>query len=96
MVSFDQCSLLSVQIAEGRKHQIRRHLQGIGHSIVGDRRYPQRKGRRALKGSPDRLWLHASRLTLDGVGTIQAPLPYELQCHLKVLGMDSDLYKSMT
>lgn len=30
-------SLLSVEIETGRKHQIRRHLAGIGYPVVGDR-----------------------------------------------------------
>lgn len=34
-------SLLSVNIETGRKHQIRKHLAGIGHPIVGDRLYGQ-------------------------------------------------------
>jgi len=33
------CSLLSVDIKTGRKHQIRRHLSGAGFPIVGDRMY---------------------------------------------------------
>jgi tRNA pseudouridine32 synthase/23S rRNA pseudouridine746 synthase len=32
-------SLLQVEIETGRKHQIRRHLSGIGHPVVGDRLY---------------------------------------------------------
>ncbi|MDX1456243.1 MAG: RNA pseudouridine synthase [Marinobacter sp.] len=32
-------TLVSVTIETGRKHQIRRHLAGIGHAIVGDRLY---------------------------------------------------------
>ncbi|MBD3656249.1 RluA family pseudouridine synthase [Marinobacter sp.] len=34
-------SLLQVTIETGRKHQIRRHLAGLGHAIVGDRLYGQ-------------------------------------------------------
>ena len=30
-------SLIDVKIETGRKHQIRRHASGIGHSVVGDR-----------------------------------------------------------
>lgn len=32
-------TLVNVEINSGRKHQIRRHLSGIGHPIVGDRMY---------------------------------------------------------
>jgi tRNA pseudouridine32 synthase/23S rRNA pseudouridine746 synthase len=35
-------SLLQVEIDTGRKHQIRRHLSGFGHPIVGDRLYGDR------------------------------------------------------
>ena len=35
----DDRSLVEVKIETGRKHQIRRHLAGIGHPIVGDRLY---------------------------------------------------------
>jgi len=34
-----QTTLVQVRIETGRKHQIRRHLAGIGHPIVGDRLY---------------------------------------------------------
>ncbi|MBK1852903.1 RluA family pseudouridine synthase [Marinobacter sp. 1-4A] len=34
-----ETSLLQVIIETGRKHQIRKHLQGIGHPIIGDRLY---------------------------------------------------------
>jgi 23S rRNA-/tRNA-specific pseudouridylate synthase len=38
---FDQAdqSLVEINIETGRKHQIRRHLSGIGHPIVGERMY---------------------------------------------------------
>ncbi len=35
----NQTSLMHVCIETGRKHQIRRHLAGIGHPIIGDRLY---------------------------------------------------------
>jgi tRNA pseudouridine32 synthase / 23S rRNA pseudouridine746 synthase len=34
-----QSTLVEVLIETGRKHQIRRHLSGIGHAIIGDRLY---------------------------------------------------------
>ena len=32
-------SLVDVRIETGRKHQIRRHLAGLGHPVIGDRMY---------------------------------------------------------
>ncbi|MEO0574971.1 MAG: RNA pseudouridine synthase [Pseudomonadota bacterium] len=39
VVDAGERSWLDVQIHTGRKHQIRRHLAGIGHPVVGDRLY---------------------------------------------------------
>jgi tRNA pseudouridine32 synthase/23S rRNA pseudouridine746 synthase/23S rRNA pseudouridine1911/1915/1917 synthase len=42
-------SLLEIDLLTGRKHQIRVHLAGIGHPVVGDRRYgPPDKAHRQL------------------------------------------------
>jgi 23S rRNA-/tRNA-specific pseudouridylate synthase len=46
-------ALLEVDLLTGRKHQIRVHLAGIGHAVVGDHKYG--KGDRAHT----RLALHA-------------------------------------
>jgi len=46
-------SLLEVDLLTGRKHQIRVHLAGIGHPVVGDERYG--KGQKRYQ----RLALHA-------------------------------------
>lgn len=32
-------SLVDVRIGTGRKHQVRRHLAGLGHPVIGDRLY---------------------------------------------------------
>jgi len=32
-------SIVDVRIETGRKHQVRRHLAGLGHAVVGDRLY---------------------------------------------------------
>lgn len=41
-IAYDQsrdCSLVDVDIETGRKHQIRKHMAGAGHPIMGDRQY---------------------------------------------------------
>ena len=49
-------TLLNIEIKTGRKNQIRVHLNDIGHSIVGDKKY-------GIKNNPlKRLCLHAYRL----------------------------------
>jgi len=68
-------SLIQVTIETGRKHQIRRHLHGIGHPVVGDRRY-RRKGKQLPKPP---MMLHAFALALpDGRGW-EADIPARFQ-----------------
>jgi 23S rRNA pseudouridine1911/1915/1917 synthase len=58
---FDQpspLSLLACGLETGRTHQVRVHLQAIGHPVVGDERYGGARPAIAL-GRP---WLHARRL----------------------------------
>lgn len=82
--TFVSCSYLSVRPLTGRKHQIRRHLHGIDHAIVGEQRYRPRKFLR-VPGFPGRLWLHATHLELPDGRTFSAPLPPELADHLDLL-----------
>ncbi|MEE2787262.1 MAG: RNA pseudouridine synthase [Myxococcota bacterium] len=67
LLTVPQYSLLLVRIITGRKHQIRRHLEGIGHPIVGDRRYRGRH--RATDVFGEGIGLHAWRVYLpSGIG----------------------------
>lgn len=90
-------SRLEVRPETGRTHQIRVHLQSIGHPIVGDDRY----GGLGWRGVPDprrrlalrhfgRLALHAWRLALRHPVTgaslrFESPLPPELTALLEAL-----------
>lgn len=50
------CTLLEVRLETGRKNQIRVHMQGLGHSLVGDERFGARTN------AIGRLGLHAAEL----------------------------------
>jgi len=77
-------SYVSLRPEHGRKHQLRRHMHGMGHAIVGDTRYPGPLQVR-IPAFPARLWLHAERLTLPDGRTWVAPLPTALQLNLDAL-----------
>ena len=75
-------SLLEVEPREGKKHQIRRHLAGLGHPVVGDGRYGHSPTNRhfAEKHGLDRQLLHLGRLELAAPSgaspiVISSPLP---------------------
>ena len=84
---FSNYTLLEVSPKTGRTHQIRVHLQHIGHPIAGDPIYAPK----ATKDShnPPRLFLHAQKIsftTQDGKAmTLEADLPPELQKFLEEL-----------
>ena len=59
----------------GRTHQIRVHLSGIGHPILGDNQY----GRQfRCNYRPQRCLLHASEIAYENVH-VKAPLPEDFQ-----------------
>jgi 23S rRNA pseudouridine1911/1915/1917 synthase len=79
-------TLLELDLVTGRTHQIRVHLDGIGHPVAGDPVYGTGTSRRGPDGL-DRLFLHAWRLELaapaDGhLIRATAPLPDDLEATL--------------
>ncbi len=75
-------SLLRLRLDTGRTHQIRVHLQAIGHPVCGDPQY----GTPGLFGL-DRQFLHATRLAFDHPITgervdVCSPLPEDLRVAL--------------
>jgi 23S rRNA pseudouridine1911/1915/1917 synthase len=75
-------SLLRLRLETGRTHQIRVHLQAIGHPLCGDPEYGG-PGRLGL----ERQFLHATRLAFDHPMTglrveVHSPLPADLQAAL--------------
>ena len=81
---FVSCSYLRVFPETGRKHQIRRHLQGANHAVVGEKRYKPKKFLR-VPGFPGRLWLHARWLQLPDGREFSAELPRKLRDHLHLM-----------
>jgi 23S rRNA pseudouridine1911/1915/1917 synthase len=79
-------TLLELDLVTGRTHQIRVHLDAIGHPVAGDPIYGTGTSRRGPAGL-ERLFLHAWRLELTSPGTgrlirADAPLPAELEAVL--------------
>jgi 23S rRNA pseudouridine1911/1915/1917 synthase len=78
-----QTTLLRVRLETGRTHQIRAHLQAIGHPVVGDPEYGT-PGRLGL----ERQFLHAARLrfaqpSTDAEVDVASPLPDDLRTALE-------------
>jgi 23S rRNA pseudouridine1911/1915/1917 synthase len=83
-------SLVAVRIQTGRTHQIRVHLAAIGHPVVGDDVYGERRYFQFARkyGKPGRYFLHASELKFthprtDEVLQFHSPLPQDLSTLLE-------------
>lgn len=79
-----RATLLRLALETGRTHQIRAHLQAIGHPLAGDPEY----GRPGLYGL-ERQFLHAARLAFDHPVDarrldVQSPLPADLEAALEL------------
>jgi len=86
---FDGWTLLELDLVTGRTHQIRVHLEAIGHPVAGDPVYGGALARRGPDGL-ERLFLHAWRLELNAPSDghlirATAPLPAELESVLERL-----------
>jgi 23S rRNA pseudouridine1911/1915/1917 synthase len=90
--SLGEFTLLRLRLDTGRTHQIRVHLQAIGHPVAGDPEY----GRSTGAGAPgvlglERQFLHAARLSfahpLSGAPIdVASPLPPDLRAALTSAG----------
>ncbi|HEY3307853.1 MAG TPA: RluA family pseudouridine synthase [Desulfuromonadaceae bacterium] len=86
----EDCSLLAVVPISGRMHQIRRHLEMIGHPVLGDKRY----GSFELKEMTG-FALHSFRTTLTrpepaGSLTVCAPFPLPFSALCNINGINPD------
>lgn len=86
-------SFLSLRIETGRTHQIRRHLAGIRHPVVGDRQYGVKHSDDPRVLSVTRQMLHAAELELPHPMVLgqhikaHAPLPADFRAALKLFGL---------
>lgn len=92
---YGRFTLVEVRIETGRTHQIRVHLQALGHPVVGDTLYgaPHSFGRPPEVLSLDRNFLHAARLVFQHpktrkTMTMTSTLTPELQRLLETLRTD--------
>ena len=79
--------MLEVDLETGRTHQIRAHMTGIDHPVVGDRLYSRRPSPIPLR----RMFLHAARLEFahprtGEVVVVESPLPADLETALALAG----------
>jgi 23S rRNA pseudouridine1911/1915/1917 synthase len=80
---FQHWTLLEVDLVTGRTHQIRVHLDALGHAVAGDPVYGTGTSRRGPEGL-GRLFLHAWRIVFTSPSTgdlvrVEAPLPEALE-----------------
>jgi 23S rRNA pseudouridine1911/1915/1917 synthase len=77
-------TLVALRLETGRTHQIRVHMNAIGHPVVGDDRYSQHDGHHPRLGlAPGRVFLHAAVLgfvhpTTGAARRWRAELPSDL------------------
>jgi len=88
-------SLVALSPRTGRRHQLRRHLAGINHPIIGDTSHGDSRHNISFRERNGfiRLFLHASKLSFrhpftEDLLTVEAPVPPDFQDALKACGLD--------
>ena len=82
--NFEEYSLLDVKLFSGRTHQIRVHLEHVGHPVVGDNLYGNKKSKLT------RSFLHSSKLEFfhpmkNKKLYFESPLPLELKKFIETI-----------
>jgi 23S rRNA pseudouridine955/2504/2580 synthase len=87
---------LSLKPVTGRTHQLRAHMDHIGHPIVGDPKYFAKENWELPGGMQNKLHLLARRIAVPhprgGTIDITAPLPSHMQQSWSLLGLDASRY----
>ena len=91
-----QLAWLSLKPVTGRTHQLRAHMNHIGHPIVGDPKYFQKESWELPGGMQNRLHLMARRIVVPhprgGTVDVTAPLPAHMQQSWNLIGFDAGRY----
>lgn len=86
---YKTATYIKVRIETGRTHQIRVHMKAIDHPLVGDKLYMKKRMKNIRPIEMNRIFLHATRLTVTLMNgedkTVEVPLPKELKSVLKEL-----------
>lgn len=97
-----RAAFMALRPFTGRTHQLRAHMAGIGHPILGDHKYGDDKSRE-LSGNL-KLQLHARRIELDHPGggklIVEAPISPELRAGFEHFGFteqdaDEDIFHNV-
>ena len=94
----NKAAWMSLKPVTGRQHQLRAHMDMIGHPIIGDAKYPSAP----IFDDEEigaKLHLHARRLVIPhptgkGVIDVTAPLPEHMRRTWAALGLDPDRYET--
>jgi 23S rRNA pseudouridine1911/1915/1917 synthase len=96
LARFASVDLLRCHLHTGRTHQIRVHLQSVGHPVVGDDTYGGGGGRKLVDLPPQRHFLHAAWLRFKHpvsgkLHDVRSPLPADLHKALAKAAEDPSL-----
>ncbi len=87
---------VSLKPVTGRTHQLRAHMDHIGHPIVGDPKYFNKENWQLPGGIQNRLHLLARRIVVPhprgGIIDATAPLPPHMQQSWNLLGLDTSRF----
>ena len=94
--SAQKLAWLSLKSVTGRTHQLRAHMEHIGHPIVGDEKYFRIENWELPGGMQNKLHLLARRIAVPhprgGVIDVTAPLPPHMRQTWNLLGLDAKRY----